>query len=111
MLPVKHVGADGMSPMHGAPERSVRIVLIEDVVLTPVVDRTVGVIHPVGRGEQVILRPQDIVGQLFAQCVGFGGKQRGMARPGKASQRRREGGVHSGAETRGTRWLEETCAC
>ena len=61
MTPVHHVRADGVAPVHVAPDGRVRIELIEEVVLALPPDGAVGVVHPVVRRQQVVLRAQRIV--------------------------------------------------
>ena len=56
-----HVGADGVSPMHVAPNSCMRIELIEEVVLTLPPDWAIGIVHPVVRREQMIFRTERIV--------------------------------------------------
>ena len=47
VTPVDHVGRDGVSPMHVAPNGGSGIELVEHVVLAVPVDRAVGVVYPV----------------------------------------------------------------
>ena len=61
VMPVHHVRADGVSPMHVAPHRRVRIELIEEVVVALPPDGAVGVVHPIVRRKQMKFRPKRIV--------------------------------------------------
>ena len=45
-LPVDHVGADSVGPVHVSPDGGVRVVLMEHVVLAAPVDGAAGVVHP-----------------------------------------------------------------
>src|SRR5579883_157942 len=56
MLPVDHVRTDGVRPVHIAPNGRMRIVLVEHVILALPVDRPVRIVHPIGSGQQMILR-------------------------------------------------------
>ncbi len=46
--------------MHGPPLGAVRMVLVEDMVVTLEVDKAVGIVHPVGRGHQVIMKAEGV---------------------------------------------------
>jgi hypothetical protein len=63
MRPVNHVGADGVIPAHVPPDGGLRVVLEEHVVVAAEVDGAVGIVHPVGRGKQMELRPLRIEGE------------------------------------------------
>ena len=63
MLPMNHVLADRMAPMHVRPIRAVRMMLIEQMILAVEIDRPVRIAHPVGRRQEVILRPVWIGGE------------------------------------------------
>ena len=56
VLPVHHVGADGVSPAHVSPNGAERIVLVEEVIFALEVDHPVGVVHKVLRRSEVVLR-------------------------------------------------------
>src|SRR5437868_4756570 len=65
MLPVNQVLALGMPPIHRAPLRRIRMVLVEHVVLASKIGQSIWVIHPSGRGRQVIA--EAIVVAAFGQ--------------------------------------------
>ena len=67
VLPVNHVGAGGVRPIHVAPDGGLRIVLVEHVIASAEKDGTVGIVHPVVGGEQVILGAKRIGGELAAE--------------------------------------------
>lgn len=69
MLPVEHVWADGVSPMHVPPDGGIGIVLEEHVVMAVEIDGAVGVVHPVAGRKKMELRAEGIVGEL-----GWGGR-------------------------------------
>ena len=69
MAPVNHVVADGVIPVHVAPDGGVGIVLEEHVVLAAPVDGAVGVVHPVLGGEEVELGAERIGGEFGGECV------------------------------------------
>ena len=46
MFPVHQILAHRMSPVHVAPHRAVRIILIEQVILTIFIYQSVGIVHP-----------------------------------------------------------------
>ena len=52
-FPMHEVAGDGVPPRHVSPVRSLRIVLVEKVVLALVVDESVGIVHPVALGRVV----------------------------------------------------------
>ena len=56
VLPIHHVLADGVSPVHRTPGVSVRVILIEEVIRPLEIDQTVRVIHPLLRRREVVLR-------------------------------------------------------
>ena len=67
VLPVQHVGADGVAPAHMAPRLAEGIVLVEEVVLALVEDEPVRVVHEVPRRREVEPRAQGlVVGGLLA---------------------------------------------
>src|SRR5262245_15210592 len=57
MLPVHQVTAAGVSPMHVAPLRAERIVLVKKMVPALVKDSAVGIVIPICRGAEVIRGP------------------------------------------------------
>src|SRR5580704_16104953 len=64
VLPVNHVVADGVIPVHVAPDGGVGIVLKEHVVFAAPEDGAVGVIHPVFGGEKVELGVEGVGGEI-----------------------------------------------
>ncbi len=62
MLPMNHVGADGVRPMHVAPDRGVRVVLEKHVVAAVPENGAVGIVHPILGGKQMKLRAKRIGG-------------------------------------------------
>jgi hypothetical protein len=67
MMPVNHVIAGGVRPVHVAPDGGLRIVLVEHVIAAAIEDGSVGIVHPIVSGEKVILRPQGIGGEFAAE--------------------------------------------
>ena len=61
VLPMEHVVADGMAPTHVSPDVALGIVLIEEVVLALVKDESVGIVHEIFSGREVILRTPGLV--------------------------------------------------
>ena len=51
------VFTNGMSPVHGAPNGAVGVMLVKEVVLALVVNHAVGVVHPAGRRGKMKLGP------------------------------------------------------
>ena len=72
MFPMHHVFADGVAPVHIAPKGAVRIVLVEHVILALPVDGRIGIVHPIGRGKQMILGSVRIGRQLGSRRRGSG---------------------------------------
>ena len=54
--PVHQVPADRVSPTHMSPFVCERVVLIEQMIFALVIDRAVGVVHPVLGGSEMKLR-------------------------------------------------------
>ena len=54
VLPVDHIVAGGVAPVHWAPVGAVGVVLIESVVLAAEPDETVWIVHPARRRRQVV---------------------------------------------------------
>ena len=52
--PVQQVVADRMAPMHLSPEPAIRVELVEEMVLAPVIDQTIGVVDPAARPHKMI---------------------------------------------------------
>src|ERR1700719_2089698 len=69
MAPVNHVFADGVGPVHVAPDGRVGIVLIKHVVGVVPENWGVGIVHPIFWREQVELRAEWIGGELGLQIV------------------------------------------
>ena len=67
MLPVNHVVAGGVGPVHVAPQGGLRVVLVEHVIAAAVENGTVGIVHPVVSGEKMILRAERVGGELAAE--------------------------------------------
>ena len=67
VLPVNHVVAGGVRPVHVAPDGGLRVVLVEHVIAAAVENGTVGIVHPVVSGEKMILRAERIGGELTAE--------------------------------------------
>jgi hypothetical protein len=63
-MPVHHVRADGVAPVHVAPDGCTRIELIEEVVLSLPTDWAVGVVHPVVRWKEMISGAERIVSDV-----------------------------------------------
>ena len=70
--PVNHVVADGVIPVHVAPDGGVGIVLEEHVVFAAPEDGAVGVVHPVFGGEEVELGAEGVGGEI---CWRVGGEE------------------------------------
>ena len=61
MLPVNQILAFCVAPVHVAPAVAVWVVLVECVVPALIIDRAVGVIHPVGGRHKVIARAVGVI--------------------------------------------------
>ena len=70
VFPVHEIRTDGMRPVHVSPNRSAGIVLEEHMVLAPKEARCAGIVLPVSLGQQMELRPEGIVHELFPSAVG-----------------------------------------
>ena len=69
MLPVHHVGADGVAPTHVSPHLALGVELIKEVVLTLVEDHPVGIVHEVlGRREVILGPPRLVIRILSGKC-------------------------------------------
>ena len=55
VLPVDQVRAGGMAPVHVAPHRRVRIVLVVEVIHAVLEEQAVGVVHPAISGGMVVI--------------------------------------------------------
>ena len=64
---MEHIGACCVSPMHVSPGRAARIVLVKHVVSAAEVDRSVRIVHPVVRRQEMVLGPQRVGRQFLAQ--------------------------------------------
>ena len=49
VLPVNQIRTDRMPPVHGAPARRIRKMLIKKMILSLIINHAVRVIHPVAR--------------------------------------------------------------
>src|ERR1700676_1620025 len=67
VLPVDHVEAGSMRPIHVAPDWSLRIVLMEHVISPAKEDGAVGIVHPIVGGKQMVLRTKRVRGELATQ--------------------------------------------
>ena len=67
--PVNHVLADGVIPMHVAPDGGVGVVLEKHVVEAAPENGAVGIVHPIFRGEEMKLRAKRIGGELGLKSV------------------------------------------
>src|SRR5262249_21761793 len=67
--PVNHVFADGVIPVHVAPDGGVRVVLEKHVVEAVPVNGAVRIVHPVLGGEKMELRAKWIGGELGLEGV------------------------------------------
>ena len=70
MAPVDHVVADGVGPVHVAPDGGARVVLEKHVVVALPVDGPVGVVHPIFCGEKMELGAKWIGGEFLLEGVG-----------------------------------------
>src|SRR5205823_10493165 len=71
VLPTDQVATSGVAPMHASPLIAVRIVLVKHVVITPVINRAVRIVHPVSRAEKMERWPGGIVADAPG-CVAIG---------------------------------------
>ena len=74
ILPVEQIIRHGMAPVHGSPDRIIRIVLIEQMILSLVPGKSVRIVHPSHPRGQVEMRPcirGDAASHLFfvLSCV------------------------------------------
>lgn len=76
MRPMKHIGPHDVTPVH-VPQSTGWVVLIEYVTLPTPVDRPIGIIHPVCRGQQMKLRTRRVRGESAASFrgVAFAGRR------------------------------------
>jgi hypothetical protein len=105
VLPAQQVGAGGMAPVHRAPHTAVRVVLVEQVVHALVEDQTVGVVHPVGGGREVVGRPP--LGRVGGGGVGG---QRGHRHGAQAQQEQCAPPRRIGGRAAGRGWHQAGCA-
>ena len=59
------VTTDGVAPVHVAPFPSVRVVLVEEVIFTIVIDESVGVIDPAALGAEMKLWAERLLIELI----------------------------------------------
>jgi len=64
-LPVHHVGANGVDPVHVSPDGGMRVVLMKHVVLAAPVDGAAGVVHPAAGWLEVEGRAVRIIEGMF----------------------------------------------
>jgi len=88
VAPVHHVWAYGVAPVHVAPHSRIGIELVKEVVLALPPDGPVGIVHPVVRGQQVVLGAKRIAGEVgaFGTCARTSRRQKsgpGHCGPGK----------------------------
>ena len=69
MLPMDEVAADGVSPVHVSPLRAVGVILEVEVILTVLIHKSVGVVHP-SVLRCVVIDGAVVVGVLHVPCVG-----------------------------------------
>ena len=72
MLPVREIPAHGVPPAHVPPRNPRRIVLIEQMVFAVVIDKSVGIVHPMDLRTEMILRPVwliHVLGGLAIPCL------------------------------------------
>src|SRR5882724_8543814 len=69
VAPVNHVFADGMVPVHVAPDGGVGVVLEKHVVEAVPENGAVGIVHPIFRREEMELRAKRIGGELSLKSV------------------------------------------
>src|SRR5947199_3764765 len=60
--PMDQIGTDGVTPVNLCVERTVRIVLVEEVILPLPLDQPVRIIHPVRWWQEMVVRPMRIIG-------------------------------------------------
>src|SRR5882724_111917 len=102
VAPVNHVFADGVIPVHVAPNRGVRVVLIEHVVEAVPENRAVGIVHPVSRRKQMELRTKWVGGKTRLQRVFSEKSECGTAEGRKRSQGTGNAGSFQKRASRGT---------
>ena len=61
ILPMHHVAAHGVPPVHMSPHIAMGVVLVEQVVLTLVKDCPIGIVHEVAWGREVVLRSPGLI--------------------------------------------------
>ena len=71
-LPVNHVGAGGVGPVHVAPDGGVRVVLVEHVVLALPIDGTAWVVDPASGGQEVTGGALGVLERGFGLRLGEG---------------------------------------
>src|SRR5271168_2328742 len=61
VLPVDQIGTHRMSPTHVAPNIAERVVLVKEMILAFVEDQAVGIVGPIFRGAEVVLRTERLI--------------------------------------------------
>src|ERR1700751_3416337 len=67
IFPVNEINARRMSPMNRAPERSIWIVLVKEMVLPLPENRAVWIIHPIRWRQEMIKRSVRVGGKRLAR--------------------------------------------
>ena len=70
-FPVQHVAAHGVSPMHAVPMRRIGIILVEHVVFSAVITKSVRVVHPSGTRSKMKERAFIFVDLSFQDLLRF----------------------------------------
>ena len=71
--PVDEIVTDGVPPVDAAPEGAFWVVLVKEMLPATPGDHAVGVVHPVGRRQEMVDRPVGVPGELLAlrYSIGF----------------------------------------
>src|SRR5215831_15747349 len=88
---MEQVGTGGVSPMHVSPNRALGIELKKHVITAAVKDRAIRIIHPVVRGEKVVLRTERIGCKLTQEGIVLRVACKGEARGERFHTRNRNG--------------------
>ncbi|CSI26530.1 Uncharacterised protein [Shigella sonnei] len=68
MLPVDHIVAGGMSPVHWSPVFAHRVMLIKRVITIVKPDQAVWIVHPSGRWREVKMGIESVTPVLMKFC-------------------------------------------
>lgn len=68
MLPVDHIVAGGMSPVHWPPVFAHRMMLIKRVITIVKPDQAVWIVHPPGRRREVKMGIESVTPVLMKFC-------------------------------------------